>query len=59
MACTLICPKHCIKVIDSLNAMNAEIDESVCINCRLCEKVCPNVTKAETKTQIEWKQGWA
>lgn len=59
MACSSICPKNCITIADSINAMNAEIDESVCINCKLCEKTCPNITKPEKMSPIEWKQGWA
>lgn len=58
MACISICPKNCIKVTDSVNAMNAEIDESICFNCKLCEKICPNVTKVVKKKPVEWKQGW-
>ena len=58
MACFSICPKQCIIVKDTMDSMNAEIDESVCINCKLCERVCPNITKPEKISPIEWKQGW-
>lgn len=59
MACSSICPKNCITIADSIYAMNAEIDESVCINCKLCERTCPNISKQEKMSPIEWKQGWA
>lgn len=59
MACFSICPKNCINIADSINAMNAEINETACINCKLCERVCPNITKREKRAPIEWKQGWA
>lgn len=59
MACTSICPKQCITVKDTIDSMNAVINESVCINCKLCERVCPNITKPEKNAPIEWKQGWA
>lgn len=59
MACSSICPKNCITVENSINALNAEIDESICINCKLCERVCPNITRAKKASPIEWKQGWA
>lgn len=59
MACSSICPKQCITIKDSIESMNAEVDESLCIDCKLCEEICPNVTMAEQKKPIEWKQGWA
>lgn len=59
MACSSVCPKQCISIADSINAMNAEIDESACINCKLCERTCSNITKPEKTSPIEWKQGWA
>lgn len=59
MACSSVCPKQCITVKDTINAMNAEINETACINCKLCERVCPNITKPEKNKPIEWKQGWA
>ncbi len=59
MACSSVCLKQCITIADSINSINAEIDETVCINCKLCERVCPNVTKPEKTSPIEWKQGWA
>lgn len=59
MACTSICPKQCITVKDTIDSMNAEIDKALCINCKLCERVCPNITKPEKTAPVEWKQGWA
>ena len=59
MACISVCHQKCITVTDFINSMNAEIDESLCINCKLCENLCPNITKVEKKKPIEWKQGWA
>lgn len=42
-ACVNKCPKQCItmKVGDKLGHLYPEIDSSVCIDCRLCEKICP------------------
>ena len=59
MACVDRCPRHCIKVVDSIFSFNAVKDISLCVNCGLCEKVCPNNVKIEMKSQISSLQGWA
>ena len=59
MACFDICPKHCIKINDGIDAFNAIIDKDLCINCKLCKQICPNITKVEKVKPIEWKQGFA
>lgn len=42
-ACKDVCPKQCITMQpDELDALHPVVDESVCINCGLCEKTCPN-----------------
>lgn len=41
-ACVDVCKKEAISVEDTLNAMNAIIDEKRCIQCGACERVCPN-----------------
>lgn len=58
-ACISVCPKNCIEIKDTIEAMNAVIDEKLCINCKSCEKVCPNITRIEKLDPIEWNQGWA
>ena len=35
--CTAVCPKNCISLVNG----RAVIDESVCIKCGRCKKVCP------------------
>ena len=41
-ACANACPKNCITMkADSEGFLYPVIDEAVCINCGLCEKVCP------------------
>ena len=47
------------KIDDNIKACNAVIDEDFCINCNLCEKVCPMNNPLAKKAPIEWKQGWA
>ena len=59
MACLSICPKHCISIRDAIEYLNAEIDVALCINCKLCQKVCPNINIVSKNNPIEWKQGWA
>lgn len=41
-ACVQICPKHCIQMEqDDEGFMYPSINETLCINCNLCDKVCP------------------
>ncbi|MBV4423558.1 Coenzyme F420 hydrogenase/dehydrogenase, beta subunit C-terminal domain [Clostridium tyrobutyricum] len=41
-ACNNICPKSCISMIeDDEGFYYPNVDMDKCINCRLCEKVCP------------------
>lgn len=45
-ACASICPKGCIAMTpDSEGFCYPQIDEAKCINCGLCEKICPLLHK--------------
>lgn len=47
-ACASICPKGCIAMTaDSEGFYYPEINENLCINCGLCEKVCPLLHKPD------------
>ena len=59
MACITACKKKAITIKDDLKAYNAYIDTDKCVNCGLCEKVCPRNTKVATTVPIKWGQGWA
>ena len=59
MACTDICPKQCISIVDDVQYMNAIINQEKCINCNLCHKVCGQNNPAELQKPLEWYQGWA
>lgn len=59
MACVDVCPKKSIRINESIQFYNAEIDEYTCVNCGLCKKVCPNINLVNKSRPIEWKQGWA
>lgn len=42
-ACRDACPKHCISMRgDELDATYPFIDDSLCVNCGICLKTCPN-----------------
>lgn len=59
MACTDVCPKQCIEIQDNISEFNAVVNDDLCVECNLCKRVCPNITKTEKRKPIEWKQGWA
>ena len=41
-ACAEACPKHCIEMIsDKKGFLYPKVDTAVCIDCGVCEKVCP------------------
>lgn len=58
MACVDKCPVNAIGIIDNKRAYNAVINESVCIECGICERVCQNIFPIESKKPINWYQGW-
>lgn len=41
-ACYNVCPKHCITMEeDSEGFRYPKVDADICIDCGLCERVCP------------------
>lgn len=53
-ACANACPKHCIMMVEDNEGFRyPQVNSSFCINCGLCEKVCPviNVKQQEVKKQ--------
>lgn len=41
-ACVITCPKHCISWnTDNEGFKYPKVDDSICVDCHLCEKVCP------------------
>ena len=60
MACVDICSMKAITIDDKRYAYNAQIDDSKCVQCNLCRRVCPSVTYPDYfKEPIEWLQGWS
>lgn len=50
-ACAQACPKKCIKMLaDTEGFLYPTVDNVLCINCGLCEKVCP-IINAENKSE--------
>ena len=59
MACVESCSKSAIQIEDTFDSYNAVINESICINCGLCHKTCPNNRPVIKHKPIEWHEGWA
>lgn len=55
-ACYSICPKNCIEMVgDSLGFLYPVIHESSCVQCGLCEMVCPAIHKGNKEsTPFAW-----
>lgn len=42
-ACANVCPKQCIELKpDEFGEVHPIVDQSLCIDCKLCQKTCPN-----------------
>lgn len=59
MACADMCKKRAINVHIDIEACNAEIDDSKCIDCRACNRVCQVNNPVILKKPISWYQGWS
>ena len=52
-ACVSICPKHCITLHeDTEGFLYPTVDGSTCIDCGLCEKVCPVIHPLPARTPL-------
>ena len=50
-ACRQVCPKQCIEIkADEQGFVYPHVDTSLCIDCHLCEKVCPVINQGEPRT---------
>lgn len=53
-ACRTICPKHCITMQeDSEGFLYPKVNEDTCIDCGLCEKVCPILNPVNNSAEPE------
>lgn len=51
--CRQVCPKQCITINrDSEGFLYPKVEESVCIHCNLCDKVCPVINQSKPLTAI-------
>ena len=49
-ACVQRCPKQCISLVeDSEGFLYPQVDKNVCVDCGLCEKVCPVVNQSDER----------
>lgn len=52
-ACVQRCPKHCISFVeDNEGFLYPRVDLSTCIDCHLCEKVCPVINQGAQRRPI-------
>lgn len=52
-ACSQRCPKQCISMqMDDEGFLYPQVDSSKCIDCHLCEKVCPVINQGEARTPL-------
>lgn len=52
-ACVQRCPKQCISLHeDAEGFLYPKVDESVCIGCGLCEKVCPVINQSDEREPL-------
>jgi coenzyme F420-reducing hydrogenase beta subunit len=59
-ACVQICPRHCIRrEVDIEGFGYPVVEESVCIKCELCNKVCPFENSGIEKPRHEKPQAYA
>ena len=52
-ACVQICPKQCISMsADNEGFLYPHVDSAICIDCGLCEKVCPVINQNEPREPL-------
>lgn len=52
-ACAQRCPRQCIKMLgDEEGFLYPHVDTSLCIDCGLCERVCPHLNKHESRMPL-------
>ena len=57
--CKSKCARNAIQIKPEIDAYNALIDESLCIDCGQCMKMCPVNYPVDKKKPDIWYQGWS
>ncbi len=53
-SCQLKCPKDCIKMcVDAEGFWYPKVDGDICIDCGLCEKICPVLNKSTNENESD------
>ena len=53
-ACANVCPKRCISMqADEEGFLYPHVNQTTCVNCGLCEKVCPILNKPVTRPVLK------
>lgn len=53
-ACQQACPKHCISMqADEHGFLHPHVDEKTCIECRICERVCPVISSSDCRYPLK------
>lgn len=53
-ACAAICPKHCIDMIVQEGFYYPYVNKDDCVDCHMCENVCPEINKIAQKENIKY-----
>lgn len=59
MGCADVCAKAAITVHIDIETCNAEIDDTKCIDCGACSRVCQVNNPVVLKKPVSWYQGWS
>lgn len=53
-ACSTVCPKHCIAMrIDEEGFLYPFVEKAACVECGLCEQVCPVIHQAHPRLPLK------
>lgn len=53
-ACVQVCPKRCISFVEDAEGFRyPSVNTDLCVNCSLCEKVCPVINQNNKKEPLE------